>query len=246
MKILKYILGFFLVIILISVVGCSVLSKKLPAGEQPEQAELLADKMLGALNKPAYDSLKFMTWQFFAADHTFVWDKQQNFAQIKWKNYDVRLNLDEVNGVARKDGAVLQGDDAQGAIDKAWSYWCNDSFWMLAPFKIKDPGTNRTIVKEDGRDNLLVTYSGGGVTPGDSYLWYLDDNFRPSAFRMWVKVLPLKGLKVPWTDYVQSPGGAWFATGHPNFITKGKMKNVAFGNSLSDLNLDENLFQELK
>ena len=33
----------------------------------------------------------------------------------------------------------------------------------------------------------------GGVTPGDTYLWILDDSGRPVAWRVWVKILHIPG-----------------------------------------------------
>jgi hypothetical protein len=31
---------------------------------------------------------------------------------------------------------------------------------------------------------LLITYASGS-TPGDSYMWFVDQNYRPKAWRMW-------------------------------------------------------------
>ena len=62
---------------------------------------------------------------------------------------------------------------------KAYSFFCNDSFWMIAPFKAFDEGVTRTIVmSKEGNQNLLVSYASGGVTPGDSYLWILDKRIK--------------------------------------------------------------------
>ena len=42
--------------------------------------------------------------------------------------------------------------------------------------------------------------SSSGVTPGDSYLWVLDDKL-PTAWRLWVSVVPIPG----WTSWRPGP-----------------------------------------
>ena len=67
---------------------------------------------------------------------------------------------------------------------------------------------------EDGSDGLMVSYASGGVTPGDTYLWLLDENGRPTGWKMWVKILPFKGLYTSWADWVTLDTGAQIASMH--------------------------------
>ncbi|MEO1030455.1 MAG: hypothetical protein AAFX55_03570 [Bacteroidota bacterium] len=76
------------------------------------------------------------------------------------------------------------GVEKQDYIDKAKAYFNNDSFWLVAPYKVFDPGTERRLVTtEDGKDALLVTYTSGGTTPGDSYLWHFDNSGKPKVIK---------------------------------------------------------------
>ena len=109
---------------------------------------------------------------------------------------------------------MLEGKEKEKAIQTAWSLFANDSFWLVAPYKIRDSGTSRkVIILENGEKGLLVTYSSGGVTPGDSYLWILDEDGRPKSWKMWVKIIPVGGLEFTWENW-QQQGGAWFAPIH--------------------------------
>jgi hypothetical protein len=36
----------------------------------------------------------------------------------------------------------------------------------IAPFKLRDPGTSRSIVMQDEKEALMVTYTSGGSTLG--------------------------------------------------------------------------------
>ena len=77
-----------------------------------------------------------------------------------------------------------------------------------------DKGVERRLVKtEDGTKALLVTHTSGGVTPGDSYLWLLDEAYRPTAFKMWVSIIPIGGVKATWEEY-KTIEGVPFATLH--------------------------------
>ncbi len=213
MKYLKW-AGIIILIAIAAIVGLLfVANEPLPSGEEGPAAESLADKMLVALNKPAYDTLKTLRWSF-PRGHHFVWNKQENIVNARWGEFEVAFSPDTKEGTAKKAGIVLTGDDSQKAIWKAWSLFANDSFWLVAPYKIRDPNTSRQLViLEDGSEALLVTYNSGGVTPGDSYLWILDQDYRPKAWKMWVEILPVGGMEFTWEGWTQH-GYAWFAPMH--------------------------------
>jgi hypothetical protein len=91
----------------------------------------------------------------------------------------------------------------------------NDSFWLVAPYKVFDQGTTRQLVAlEGGRDALLVTYSSGGTTPGDSYLWILGDDGLPASYKMWVKIIPIGGLEATWANWQRMESGIMLPTSH--------------------------------
>ena len=212
MKILKILAIAFLAIATILALAIWIASEPLPEGKEGPQAEALADKMLLAVNKAAYDSLQELQWSF-PRGHNFVWDKAANKVNVQWDKYEVSLDPETRTGTASADGASLSGQDATEAVAKAWALFANDSFWLVAPFKVRDPGAERRLVETESGPALLVTYNTGGVTPGDSYLWILDENGRPTAWKMWVSILPVKGLEFSWDGWT-SYGGAWFAPTH--------------------------------
>ncbi len=240
MKLLKW-GGIILLIIMLTSFACvKMISTDLPKGTTGQEAEALAQDMLTALNKPAWDQLRYLRWSFFGGKHHYHWDKLNNIAIIEWKDNKVVMNLDQVNGRAYANGVEQQGEDKQKLIDKAWGFWCNDSFWFCAPFKIMDKGVSRSIVEKEGKKGLLVSYESGGVTPGDSYLWWLDDNNIPSSWQMWTKVLPVKGIENTWEEWVSLGNGAKISTAHGGGLPmKVKLSNVAGGMNLQDIGLSD-------
>ena len=212
-KVIKFLVYSLLFLVaIIAILGVSQ-HEKLPEGKSGPEAEALADKMLAALNKPAYDSLTLLKWSF-PRGHHFVWNKKDNLVNVRWDDYEVDLDPETTTGIAKKGGLVMEGEEMEKAIQKAWALFANDSFWLVAPYKVRDPGTTREIVElESGEKGLMVKYASGGVTPGDSYLWVLGDDNRPKAWKMWVKIIPIGGLEFSWENWHQQ-GGAWFAPIH--------------------------------
>jgi len=231
-------------LILLLFVGFLVVDESLPEGEPGSKAEELTDEMFAELNKSKWESISFIKWSFRDAHH-YVWHKDLNRAKISWDDFDVYLNLDKVEGKAYKSGSLLAGTKKEEAIDKAWSYWCNDSFWLIAPFKARDPGTTRKYVPlSDGLEGLLVQYQSGGVTPGDAYLWALDKDGVPQYYKMWGSSIPIGGVKATWSNWKEFQE-VKIATEHKLGPLNIPVENIQAGNSLEQIGLSENLFSKL-
>lgn len=240
---LKWI-GIILVLLVVGVVACTkIISKDLPQGTAGTEADALAQDMLNAINVSAWEQIRYLRWTFFGGTHHYHWDKQENIAIIEWKKNKVVMDLDAYDGLAYKDGKLVEGEDKQKLISKAWGFWCNDSFWFCAPFKVFDPGVKRYVVEQEGKKGLKVSYESGGVTPGDSYIFWLDANNRPESWQMWTSVLPVQGISNTWEEWVELPGGAMISTSHGGLGLAAKLSNVAGGMNLSDIELSEGAFE---
>lgn len=237
-KVLKVIGIFFLALILLGVGSCFLVSEKLPIGIEGQEAEAMTDKMFEAVNKEAWDSTKIVTWTFVGM-HDYIWNKENDDLQVTWGDVVVTMNLAKYDGKVTKNGEEVSGDKKRKIIDKAFSFFCNDSFWLNAPVKAKDEGTSRSVVElKDGTKGLLVTYSSGGVTPGDSYLWILDENGLPQNYKMWTKIIPVKGIGATWEDWITLKSGAKISTAHDMKIFKSKMTNIKSGQSYEEIGIE--------
>lgn len=233
------------ILLILGVIGFVMNNESLPESTPSAEADALAQKMLERLNKPAWDTLNYASWSFMDQHH-YIWDKKDNNAVVSWGDNRVVLDLDEVDGQVFVGNDEIQDADVKSKlISEAWNYWCNDSFWFCAPYKVFDKGTERSIVATDeGKDALMISYKGGGVTPGDSYLWQLDDTGMPTGYKMWVKILPLGGIKAVWSDWQTLEGGAMIAQNHSiaNMMNV-KLTNIKGGDSYTDLDLSADPFQ---
>lgn len=199
MRIVKKIFLALVVISLGLVLVIQWLSKPLPESIAGPEADGLARDVQEALNITGYKALNEI--QFSFRDHHYLWNKAEERVLVSWEDYQVDLVLSET-----ENSKILQGGKESNRIDlidKAKAYFFNDSYWLVAPYKFFDPGVVRSLVEtNDGSKALLITHTSGGVTPGDSYLWYFDENLIPTHFELWVSIIPIKGVSATWSSWV--------------------------------------------
>ncbi len=243
-KIIGYLL---LALIGLGAVAYFKYNEKRPTGIKGEKAEALAHKMMQAVNKSAWDSTHFVTWTS-RGGNTLLWDKTRNFVQVEWKNMKVLLNVNTQTGkVWENQAEVTDPKKVAEWAQKAYKIFINDAFWLNPIVKFYDDGVERSIVTlADGREGLLVSYTTGGVTPGDAYLWLSDANGMPTAWQLWVSVIPIGGLEFSWENWVTLTTGAKVSTMHK---TKSGMEitelNVKAAANLTDLGVKNDLFSVL-
>jgi hypothetical protein len=186
-------------------------NEPLPKGEQGKEADALAMKMLNALNYEAYKNTETIAWNF-RNEHFYKWNKQENIVAVSWDNNKVILHTNN----PKKTEVFIDGKKAENTdiAEKATDFYNNDSFWLVAPYKIFDTGTERRIVNYKGKNALLITYTSGGSTPGDSYLWVLNENYMPTSFKMWTNIIPIGGVSATWSDWKNTESGIKLPTKH--------------------------------
>lgn len=218
-RILKIIGGIILFFTLPSILLFGFLYLKyhedLPTGPQGKEADQLATQMLGSLNEDAYLNTDYIEWTF-KGQHHYKWYKSDKTCEVYWKDFTVILDLENHDNskvfLAEQEYNGLEKHDY---IHKAENYFNNDSFWLVAPYKVFDTGVERRLIKtDDNTDALLVTYTSGGTTPGDSYLWHFAKNGKPKSYQMWTAILPFDGLEATWDHWITTKSGATLPTTH--------------------------------
>ncbi|PNQ72611.1 hypothetical protein C1T31_10695 [Hanstruepera neustonica] len=187
----------------------------LPQGETGEQANTLALSMLNSLDYEAYKNTAYIEWTFKSKRH-YKWKKDQGTCSVFWKNIQVNLKLDNPTGSkVYIDNQEIDNEESKNLIKKAMAYFNNDSFWLVAPYEVMDFDVSRKVVTlENNQNALLVTYAPNSNNPDESFLWILDENYKPTKFKMWVDDLPIGGLEASWTDWTTTESGAQLPTFH--------------------------------
>lgn len=218
-------------------VGC--LSERRPEAQPSPEADALARRMERAVAADAWARTGAVRFTFHGA-HQWLWDRAGSRARLRDDDTEVLFHTDGARrGVAFEDGEPLSGEALDLALERAWSAFCNDTFWLNPVVKLFDDGVRRstvTLPAEDGGGvGLLVEYGSGGVTPGDAYLWLLGPDDRPVAWKMWVQILPIGGVRVGFSDYRALDTGAVVSTRHEGALFTLELTDVAGAANLAAL-----------
>ena len=191
-----------------------VLRHPLPdGGETGPAADALAHAIEANVGVDAWRTTGAVRWGFRSNRH--LWDRTRNLARVDFGDGTVALvDVHKQRGVVTKHGVAVADPEAKKIVDRAYKAFINDSFWLNPLSKLFDDGVVRRKLTVDGHDALLITYTTGGVTPGDRYLWMLDGDGRPRAWRVWVQVIPIGGVEFSWEGWQTLATGATVATVH--------------------------------
>jgi hypothetical protein len=155
--------------------------------ESDPKAVAIADQVMEALGgRDAWKATRFLRFDFAVeregktvVSRAHTWDKWDGRYRLEAKNkagepYVVLMNLNTKEGTAYLKGAKAEGEAAKKLLDDAYGAWVNDTYWLIMPYKMKDPGVTLKLAGEtkDGAatyDKVLLTFDNVGLTPGDKY-----------------------------------------------------------------------------
>lgn len=224
------------VLALAIVVTLFILDKPRMQGTAGEPADALARKVQQAMKLDAWRSTGAVRF-VFGGRNTHLWDRQRGFARVRFGDNEVLLDTRDQSGIARKGGKDV---DDPALVKTAWSHFINDTYWLYPFAGLFDEGTQRALVDLPGdTDGLLISYGSGGVTPGDEYLWHVGPDGRPTAWQMWVSILPIGGVEVSWDAWQDLSTGVPVSTLHDFGPMKLELTDVAAGTSLAALGEDD-------
>ena len=153
-----------------------LLSSLLLAGEIEPRAHEVAEKVMTAMGgRQNYDNTRYLTWRFFGK-RLHVWDKWTGNLRFEDKELLVLMNVNTREGRAWQDGQPITDEAAlQEALTKGYESWINDSYWLVMPYKLEDPGVTLVYSGEASTEAgnpahvLTLTFDNVGVTPENKY-----------------------------------------------------------------------------
>lgn len=195
-------------------VALVVAHEERPEGaRQGADAEALASRIERAVNVDAWAETGAVRWTF-AGRNEHLWDRRRHVARVRTGDAEALLWVGGPRGIARRGGRRVHGDDARAILEAAHGAWVNDAFWLNPLAKLRDEGVSLAVVDDDGEESLLVSYASGGLTPGDAYLWRVGPDGTPTAWKLWVSILPIGGVETSWEGWVTLDTGARISTRH--------------------------------
>lgn len=217
------------------------------AQSNDKKADEIVKNMLTAMGGlKNYNKTHFIQWNF--GNRKLFWDKWTGNVRIENPTEDqvILVNINTLKGKVYENGILVKDQTkVNGLLRKAKNWWINDSYWLVMPWKLQDPGVNLTYVKTDklpdGKtaDILQLTFSAVGVTPDNKYLLYVDRE--DHLIKQWAHYKNFNDAKPkfvkPWNNY-QKVGSILLSFDRPN-------EDVGPKNVMVKNNIDSSLFTEL-
>lgn len=161
----------------------SAISASVDAAVDPKAAAI-ADQVLAELGgQKAWDGTRYLHFGF-GGRRLHWWDKWDGRYRLEGKTkegqgYVVLMNVNTKAGAAWLDGQPLQGEALAKQLENAYGTWINDTYWLLMPYKLRDPGVNLAYDGEEKigdatYDKLALSFERVGLTPGDRYWAFIN------------------------------------------------------------------------
>jgi hypothetical protein len=169
------------------------------------KAHALADavvKASGGAKWPKVNSIRF----------TFNVSQNGKLLLSAEHDWDVLAGSDTVSWSGKRVTVNVWNPGIDADAKAAYARWVNDSYWLLAPLKLRDPGVRVRWLGSDKDDALEVSFDHVGLTPGDKYVFYIQRSTRlPYAW----DYMPAPNKKVSGTwDGYKNFGGLKLSTEH--------------------------------
>jgi len=152
----------------------------------------VVDEMWESLGgKDNWQKIRFLSYHWIVevngeirSDYRHDWDRYTNDYRVEGTSRDGQhfvaiFNTQTKAGDVFVDGTrVIEDSTKSKWIERAYGRYINDSYWLIMPYKLNDPGVvlnyeGEKEVDSQVYDVVRVTFEGVGLTPEDTYWAYI-------------------------------------------------------------------------
>jgi hypothetical protein len=161
------------------------------AADRDAKADAIGRELIAAMGgEGAWDKARQFQFDFVVvkegkevARFSHAWDRYTGDYRLQGVDkagapYTVYFNVNTKAGTAFVNGVAAEGAERDKRIESAYERFINDTYWLLAPWKIFDPGVRLAYEGEKPCpgggtcDVLKLSFENVGLTPKDVYwLW---------------------------------------------------------------------------
>jgi hypothetical protein len=160
------------------------------AAESEPAAVAIAERALESLGgSDAWRATRFLRFDWAVerggeqvVRRAHFWDKWTGDYRLEaptgeGETFVVAMNIGSREGRAWVGGVELEGEALAKRLEEAFGAWTNDTYWLLAPYKLLDPGVSLKLAGQESEggktwDRLELGFDGVGLTPKDRYwMW---------------------------------------------------------------------------
>ncbi|MEO8189712.1 MAG: hypothetical protein ABI682_05175 [Acidobacteriota bacterium] len=247
--------------ILLTSLACLALTGPLLSQERDAKADAVGHEFQAALGgENAWAKARQFRFDFVVeregkpiARFSHVWDRYTGDYRLTGTDktgapFSVFFNVNTKEGQAFVNGTPAEGEARDAQLKNAYGRFINDSYWLLAPWKIFDPGVRLAYDGEkpcpEGTvtgtcDVLKLSFENVGLTPKDVYwLWVTRDGRKMVAWQYLLNGAEEAPTMAMWKDW-KNYGGILLATEKPMV---GKPAVIRFENVSVTSTRDDSLF----
>ncbi|MGH9366504.1 MAG: hypothetical protein ACRD3M_02370 [Thermoanaerobaculia bacterium] len=231
-----------------------------PAARADEKADALGRELVAALGgEGTWEKARQFRFDFVVeregkaiARFSHAWDRYTGDYRLTGMDkteapFAVFFNVNTRRGEVFVNRKSVEGDPQAEQLTSAYERFINDTYWLLAPWKVFDPGVVRTYEGEkpcpDGGvcDVLKLTFGENvGLTPRDAYwLWITREGRRMVQWQYVLKGTAEEPTTAAWKEW-QSFGGIALSLEKP---ISGRPVVIRFENVAVSAARDDSLFR---
>ncbi|MFY9550601.1 MAG: hypothetical protein WAU32_05570 [Thermoanaerobaculia bacterium] len=237
----------------------ALMSVSAPAQARDAKADAVGKELIAAMGgMPAWEKAREFQFDFVVskegkpvARFSHVWDRYTGDYRLKGVDkagapYAVYFNVNTKEGKAFVNGVAVPPEESAKRVESAYGRFINDTYWLLAPWKIFDPGVTLTY---DGEkpcpgggtcDVLKLSFDNVGMTPKDLYwLWITRDGRRMLQWQYVLGGAAEPPTTVAWKDW-KSMNGMLLSLDKP---MEGEPFEIRFENVAVSAARDDALFK---
>lgn len=172
---------------------CHVIMMSLLFSAYAQDKEQVFKKVWDAVGgKSTFEKSRYLQFTFAAERNgqlgygrSHIWDRYTGDYRFETKGANgktsvVLFNVNTQKGTAFEDGDLLPDTTATKLIKRAYAAFINDSYWLMVPLKLQDPGVNTALENSEDLngikcDVIHLNFDKVGLTPGDQYWLFVND-----------------------------------------------------------------------
>lgn len=146
----------------------------------------------GVGGKSTFEKSRYIQFTFASerngqvgAGRNHIWDRYTGDYRFEskaanGKTTTVLFNINTQQGKAFEDGVAQPDTTTAKLVKRAYGAFINDTYWLMVPLKLQDPGVNTVLEAEETINDtkcqvIRLNFDKVGLTPGDQYWLYVND-----------------------------------------------------------------------
>ncbi len=228
--------------------GILLSSTSVSFAQSDDEAIAVAERVITRLGgQDNWNNTRYIAWTIFGRNH--LWDKWTGDYRVEYDTTMVLMNIHTMSGKqlimdTAVGGAFNNHFSEKETLDNAYSHWVNDSYWLIMPYKLLDPGTQlkylgANSIDQDGSmlkvEQIELTFENVGLTPQNKYVISVDENDLVVRWDFFSNADDAEArFSRPWTKW-SAYGNIWLSTGRSFDLGSGiDVTNLSLPNEVAE------------